>query len=198
MDWQEWVRVRAPSLGLDVTSGKRTAEQQTRLGGSSASFHLRGTQEAPGAIDVGGPADRLKKLFDEIRAAFAGRINELYLNVPGGTSIGIKDDRYTRTNPEAGRPRHLHIALGGGANLPSPASRIPAENRGERGLDAAPADVCARSVCPPHIKGMVAAALGKEEEPQTNCWCWSDIWVYGIALAAIGGGAVLMTRGGGK
>jgi len=140
----------------------------------------------------------LRKLFDEIRSAFAGRINELYLNVPGGSSLAIKNDRYLGHNPEAGRPRHLHIALGGGADLPAPASRIPAANRGDKAMDAAPADVCVRSVCPPHLKGMVAAALGKEPEEQTNCWCWSDIWVYGIALALLSGGALLMTRGGGK
>lgn len=198
MTWQDWVRTRAPALGLDVTSGKRSPARQAELGGSSTSFHLRGTQEAPGAIDVGGPADALRKLFNEIRSAFAGRINELYLNVPGGSSLAIKGDRYLGYNPEAGRPRHLHIALGGEGTLPAPASRIPASNRGDKALEAAPADVCVRSLCPPHLKGIVAQIMGKEPEEQTNCWCWSDIWVYGIALAMIGGGALLVTRGGGK
>jgi len=192
--WQEWVEQRAASLGLTRTSGYRTPGQERALGGPASSYHSRGTPGAPGALDIGGSADKLTQLFREIRAAFAGRINELYLNIPGGQSLAIKNDRGLSTNPEAGRARHLHVALGasvGPLQLPQPATRIPAEGRGEKALEAAPADVCVRKLCPPDFRGAVAGALGREVKPQENCVCWSDVWVYGVAVSVIVSGALM-------
>jgi hypothetical protein len=190
--WQSWLERRAASLGLKETSGYRSPQQEAALGGPASSYHTRGSPDAPGALDFGGPADKLRQLFDEIKQAFAGRINELYLNVPGGESVAIKNDRYLGRNPEAGRPLHLHAALGGSdvpAGLPQPASGIPAANRGEKAAEAAPEGVeCVRSFCFP----TAASLLGVSEK---TCYCWSDVWVYGTALLLILGGAVLVTRG---
>jgi hypothetical protein len=193
-EWQDVVREEAGKLGLPVTSGYRTPGEQAALHGSPTSYHTRGTRAYPGAIDIGGSADALTELFRRIRQAFQGRIEELYLNIPGGQSVAIKDNRYLGSNPEAGRPQHLHIAVGDTA---SPASRIPEANRGEAALRAAPAEVCVRQLCPPDFKGMIQGALGKQVEPQTNCLCWSDVWVYGAALSLIVGGSwmLFLSRG---
>ena len=192
--WQDVVREEAARLGLPVTSGYRSVQRQRELHSSETSYHTRGTQAYPGALDIGGTADKLAELFRSIRQKFQGRINELYLNIPGGDSVAIKGNQYLRTNPEEGRPQHLHIAIGGDG---MPASRIPAENRGEKALAAAPADVCVRQLCPPDIKGMIQGALGKEVKPQTNCLCWSDVWMYGAAVGLILGGSwmVFLSRG---
>lgn len=190
--WQSWAERRAASLGLREISGYRTPQQEAALGGPSTSYHTRGDREHPGAIDFGGPVDKLRQLFDEIKQAFAGRINELYLNVPGGDSVAIKDNRYLRDNPEAGRPLHLHAALGGSdapVGLTQPASGIPAPNRGEKAAEAAPEGVeCVRSFCFP----TAASLLGVTDK---TCYCWSDVWVYGAALLLILGGAALVARG---
>jgi hypothetical protein len=187
MTWQEWLDTRVRALGLTETSGYRTPAQERALGGPASSYHSRGTRKAPGAIDVGGPADKLRQLFDDIKQAFAGRINELYLNVPGGDSVSIKDNRYLRINPEEGRARHLHVALGTGeppVRVEQPSSRIPAGERGEKALEAAPADVCVRNVCLPVWGADIRRGLGLEPE-KPICWCWSDIWVYGSAVTVI-------------
>ena len=188
-EWQDYVRSKAEALGLDVSSGYRTPEDQRRLGSSPTSYHTRGTREHPGALDIAGSADKLKHLFDEVKAMFQGRINELFLNLPSGTSEAIKNNAALGRNPEAGRPQHLHIAINGVA----PAYGIPAENRGEKALAAAPdANVCARSVCPPDVRGWIDGALGREVKPQTNCLCWSDVWMYGTALTLILGGSWML------
>src|SRR6266404_6033473 len=90
--WQDWIAANLPP-GTKETSGYRTPQQEAALGGPASSYHSRGTPLAPGAIDVGGPADQLRKLFDEIKIAFAGRINELYLNIPGGQSQDIRNNQ---------------------------------------------------------------------------------------------------------
>lgn len=192
--WQDVVREEAARLGLPVTSGYRSVQRQIELGSSTSSYHTKGTQAYPGALDIGGAADKLAELFRNIRERFKGRINELYLNLPAGGSVAIKGNQYLGSNPEAGRPQHLHIAIGGDG---APASRIPAENRGERALASAPADVCVRQLCPPDFKGMIQGALGKEVQPQTNCLCWSDVWMYGAAVGLVLGGSwmVFLSRG---
>jgi hypothetical protein len=185
MTWQEWVDSRTRALGGTETSRYRTPAQERALGGPSSSYHTRGDQQNPGAIDIGGTAEQLSKLFDDIKQAFKGRIEELYLNIPGGRSVAIKDNRYLGSNPEAGRAQHLHVAIGAGSvtpGLPQPAEGIPAANSGDKALDAAPADVCVRSLCTPDLLG------GK-------CICWSDVWVYSASVVLIGTGLLLVTRG---
>lgn len=191
MTWQEWLGQNLP-LGTRETSGYRTPEQERRLGGPASSYHSRGTPSAPGAIDVGGPADQLKALFEKIKAQFKGRINELYLNIPGGQSLDIKNNRYLGTNPEQGRPQHLHVALQPTTG-PAPAAGIPEANRGEMALAAAPAEVCARSFEIPTAKSLVAGVKG--EQVPGLIVCWSDVWTYGAALGLIIGGSWLVMRG---
>ena len=190
MAWQDDVRAKAAELGVDVSSGYRTPDHNRRVGGAEGSYHTRGSQSYPGAIDVAGPADKLAELFRYLRQAFVGRINELYLNIPGGQSVAIKGNRYLGTNPEAGRPQHLHIAIGGDG---PPASRIPPENRTAKGWEASgeppPAGYCERQFCHPTAKSL--AGLGEE-----RCVCWSDVWAYGAALLLIlGGGAMVFLKG---
>ena len=128
--WQDTVQALADELGLTVTSGYRDPAHNRAIGGAPNSYHTRGTPEAPGAVDVAGPAEKLKQLFEEVRAAFAGRINELYLNLPGGTSEDIRHNQPISGNPEAGRPQHLHIAISGAAGgVPSVPFRPPGQSR---------------------------------------------------------------------
>ena len=128
--WQDQVQALADQLGLSVSSGFRDPAHNKAIGGASNSYHTRGTPQAPGAIDVGGPADKLKELFEEIKAAFTGRINELYLNLPGGGSEDIRHNQPINSNPEAGRPQHLHIALSGPAGgVPGVPFRPPGTSR---------------------------------------------------------------------
>lgn len=198
--WQEIILGNLPP-GTRKTSGYRTPAQERALGGPPTSYHSRGTVKEPGAIDIGGPADKLKQLFDQIKEVFKGRINELYLNLPQGTSEAIRHNQPISGNPEKGRPQHLHIALGEAQTFTGrvqPAEGIPALNRGEKALEAAPADVCARRLCPPDIAGMIQGAMGKEAAPQTNCICYSDLWIYGTGLFLVVGGSWLVFRGAGK
>ncbi len=191
MDWQTWLQGNLPP-GTRETSGYRTPQQEAALGGPATSYHSRGTPGAPGAIDVGGPADQLKALFEKIKVQFKGRINELYLNLPGGGSLDVKNNQYLGTNPEAGRPQHLHVALQPTTG-PQPASGIPAENRGDRALAAAPAGVCARSFEIPTAKSAVDRLKGQNTPGLIVCW--SDVWIYGAALGLIVGGSWLVMRG---
>lgn len=195
MTWQEMIEQQARAVGATKTSGYRSPERERALGGPSSSYHTRGTPDAPGALDIGGTAQSLAALFDKIKEEFKGRINELYLNIPGGRSVAIKGNRYLSTNPEEGRPQHLHVAIGGGpgaaTGVPAPAEGIPAGNRGDKALAAAPADVCTRSLCFP----TVASALGQAEP---TCHCWSDVWMYGVGLFVIIGGSWMVFRSGGN
>src|SRR6266566_3768635 len=146
--WQDWLSVNLPP-GTRETSGYRTPQQEAALGGPASSYHSRGTPSSPGAIDVGGSADQLKALFDQIKVMFAGRIRELYLNLPGGQSEDIRNNMTIGRNPEAGRPQHLHIALGDYTDRSysgPPAAQIPAENRGGAALKVAPATTGAGAV----------------------------------------------------
>jgi hypothetical protein len=198
MTWQEWIDSEATRLGLTRTSGYRTPGQEAGLGGPASSYHTRGTPAAPGAIDVGGPAAQLKQLFDEIRTAFAGRINELYLNLPGGVSEDIRHNQPLSSNPEAGRPQHLHIALGAGA---PPAAAIPEANRGQRAV--ADTGGCTRGLTFPTAKGLSkglgnsarqAAGFGPTapEEGDTVTLCWSDVWIYGAGVGLVLAGAWML------
>ena len=196
--WQDWLAQELGRLGLKESSGYRDPAHNRAVGGAPGSYHTRGDAAHPGAIDVVGSEEGLRKLFADIKAMFTGRINELYLNVPGGVSSAIKNDRYLGTNPEAGRPQHLHVALGD-ATAPPPASGIPAENRGDKALAAAPADVCARSIDWTGPSGWVAAALGKDIPADArHSLCWSDIWFYGAAVGLVIGGSWLVFKGAGK
>lgn len=196
-DWQLWVEQEARKLGLKETSGYRSPAAERALGGPSSSYHSRGSVERPGAIDFGGPADKLAALFQAIKQQFAGSINELFLHVPGGQSSAIKHDRYLGRDPEAGRPQHLHVAIGEGATAPPPAAGIPSTNRGEKALAAAPAEgVCARSISWTTPAAWVAAALGKDQpEGSVHQLCWSDVWFYGAGVGLIVVGVALMRSG---
>lgn len=196
--WQQWLDAEIRRLRLTRTSGYRSPGEEAALGGPAASYHTHGTPANPGAIDVGGPADALRTLFEEIKGRFHGRINELYLNVPGGQSVAIKNDRYLGTNPENGRPQHLHVALGDGSTTRAPAYDIPLENRGDKALAVTGGDACSRSWCPPDFKGMIQSAIGGDVTPQDNCVCWSDTWMYGAALFLFVGGSWLVFKGAGK
>lgn len=206
--WQYWVQQQAAALGLPQTSGYRSPESNAAAGGSPTSYHMVGTPSQPGAIDIGGPAAQLRLLFDQIRQQFQGRINELYLNVPGGQSQDIRNNQSISSNPEAGNPQHLHIALGtttGPNGGPPPAAGIPLANRGQMALAAAPvggSEECWRQVCPPDIRGWIWDAMphspGAVRPVQTNCLCWSDVWMYGAALGLIVGGSWMVFLGSGR
>lgn len=201
MTWQEWVQQNLPP-GTKETSGYRTPQQEAALGGPASSYHTRGTPSAPGAIDVGGPAAALKQLFDEIKAAFAGRINELYLNIPGGQSEDIKANRPLGHNPEAGRAQHLHIAL---QPTVAPAGGFQGAattgGPGTAGGQSAGGTECARAFCPPTAASIAYNALPawlRGEAPEQHCVCWSDVWVYGAGLFLVVSGSWLVFRGAGK
>jgi hypothetical protein len=198
LTWQQWVAQNLPP-GTKETSGYRTPGQEAALGGPANSYHTRGTPSAPGAIDVGGPAGQLTALFEQIKQTFAGRINELFLNLPGGTSQDIRNNAAISTNPEAGRPQHLHIALS------TPASAIPEANRG--GKAALAAGGCAKGLTFPTAKGLAkgvgnsargAAGFGptEAEEGDSVTLCWSDVWIYGagLGLVLIGARMLLTAR----
>lgn len=209
MSWQETVQEFAEGIGARKTSGFRTPAQQRALGSSSTSYHLRGTPEAPGALDLGGTADQLKQLFDKIKEAFKGRINELYLNLPGGESEAIRHNRPLGSNPEAGRAQHLHVAIGDtrqtytgqpkmytGQALNEklvPAYGIDPANRGSKALEAT--GECGSRLCPPDFKGYITQAFGGTPEPQENCICWSDVWVYGVGIVMLLAGSWMLYRG---
>lgn len=110
--WQDWVRREAKRRGLRVISGLRSLERQKRLKGSLTSYHLQGTKEHPGAMDVGGSAEGLASFFGAIRYGFSGRLRELFLHIPGGGSRAIKNNKVLEHDPETGRAQHLHIAIG--------------------------------------------------------------------------------------
>lgn len=198
MTWQQWVQQQAASLGLTVTSGYRTPQREAALGGPATSYHSTGTPSAPGAIDVGGSASGLTTLFGQVQAQFRGRINELYLNLPGGGSQDIKNNQPINTNPEAGRAQHLHIALSGVSSsvqidpatghVIDPTTGVPftagAQHYAASGAsESDTGGACVRSLCAPSVLG-------------GSCVCWSDIWVYGAALLLILGGGLLVTQGG--
>lgn len=186
--WEAWVQQQAAALGLTVTSGYRDPSHNAAVGGSPTSLHQTGSPTVPGAIDVGGPAAKLQALFDEIKQAFQGRINELYLNLPGGQSQDIKNNQSISSNPEAGNPQHLHISLGSpGSLVGTSLTPAPAQSQTSSSNSAAGFEECQRSFC-------------------LNCWvplatpryhCWSDVWMYGAALALIVGGSWMVFRGGG-
>jgi len=140
---------------------------------------------------VGGSADQLKALFDQIKVMFAGRIRELYLNLPGGQSEDIRNNMTIGRNPEAGRPQHLHIALGDYTDRTysgPPAAQIPAENRGGAALKVAPATTGAGAVeCERYWKLPQVIPF---VDPSVHCW--SDTIVYGASVFLIVGGAWLM------
>lgn len=213
--WQDTVQALTDQLGLTVTSGYRSPEHNREVGGAPNSYHTRGTPAAPGAIDVGGPADKLTQLFEQIKQMFQGRINELYLNLPGGQSQDIRHNQSISSNPEAGNPQHLHIALsgttGGAPSTPfpgsAPAQAIPEANRGQKAV--ADTGGCTRGLTFPTAKGLskglgnsarAAAGFGPQdaEEGDTVTLCWSDVWVYGagIGLVLVGASMLLLSREG--
>lgn len=213
MTWQDWVRQNLPQ-GTMETSGYRTPQQEAALGGPASSYHTRGTAQTPGAIDVGGPAAALRQLFDEIKVAFAGRINELYLNIPGGHSADIRNNQAISYNPEAGRPQHLHIALGATVGPPTlpPVPGTPTGPAGAGGPPQAPWEAAVgnwlRGIRIPTAPGVSAdtgtsmRAPGAASEcersfsfPLGGTHCWSDVWFYGAAVGAVLGGVLLLFSG---
>lgn len=187
--WQAWLQQQAAALGLTVTSGYRTPAANAAAGGSPTSYHMTGTPGAPGAVDIGGSAGQITKLFNEINAAFKGRINELYLNLPGGGSRDIRNNQAISSNPEAGNPQHLHVALGGSVGPSAPALGIPLYNQGAAALratggasTASGGSECAHQWCMPTLLGGA-------------CHCWSDVWVYGAGIAVVLVGVFLMFSG---
>lgn len=185
MDWQSWLLGNLPP-GTQETSGYRSPQHNAAVGGSPNSYHTRGSVNAPGAIDIGGSAAALTALFETIKQQFAGRINELYLNLPGGTSQDIRNNQAISSNPEAGNPQHLHVALNGGgpSGTAPPAAGIDPANRGEKAVETAGGD-CARSVCAPKVLG-------------GGCLCWSDVWFYSAAVGLVVGGGLMLVTGRGK
>lgn len=203
--WEAWVQQQAAALGLTVTSGYRTPQREAALGGPASSYHSTGSPLAPGAVDVGGPAAKLKALFDEVRAAFQGRINELYLNLPGGGSQDIKNNQAISTNPEAGRAQHLHISLGepgspvGSLQTP-PGYNYPTDPRSGHVID--PSTGVPFSAGAPHYAAS-GAGEGGEDCRSAHVFgfvgpCWSDVWMYGAALMLIVGGFAMVRQGGGR
>jgi peptidase M15-like protein len=168
MSWREEVRQKTDELGLTITSGYRSAEHNRRIGGSPTSHHLEGSPGSPGAFDIGGAADKLREFFDWISERFRGRIRELYLNIPGGESKAIKGDKPLSTNPEAGKKRHVHIAIGGAGKLKE--GEEPSSAGDLRGF---------RQACLPRIPRIL--------DPPP-CIFWSDVWFYsaGTLLAILG------------
>lgn len=190
--WQEYVKERAAELGLTVTSGYRSPEHNAEIGGAPNSNHTKGSTGNPGAIDVAGPANALRDFFNDLMAEFKGRINELYLNIPGGHSVAVRHNAALPdgVNPERGRPQHLHIAIGGGS---SPAGGIPLANRGDKAL-AATGD-CSRRFCLPNLAGIafdLNPLKGDAARPADHCICWSDVWFYGGGTALAILGAILL------
>lgn len=173
MTWQEYVRSEAERLGLTVTSGYRSPGAEAALGGPSSSFHSKGSVAAPGAIDVGGSATGLKALFDSIRERFGTGIHELFLNVPNAWEA-IKNGTPLGHNPEAGRPQHLHVALPGSGfrGLADKFLNSPAAGGGVESARAASGPDCPRHLCAPALFG-------------GSCVCWSDVWIYTIAVGLI-------------
>lgn len=199
MTWEDWLSQNLPA-GTRETSGYRSPQQEAALGGPATSYHSTGSPSAPGAIDVGGPAAQLKALFDTIRQQFAGRINELYLNIPGGQSQDIKNNQPIGVNPEAGRAQHLHIAIGGQGG-PGPA-QTPFEAAMDRFLKGIP------TPAPPGVIPAPGSAIGGAPAAQStgaecdrkvcvpfgSCTCWSDVWVYGAGLLLIIVGLLMISR----
>lgn len=208
--WQEWVRRNAPFYGLIVTSGYRTPEHNRAIGGAPGSRHTTGGYQNPGAIDVAGPADRLKEFFDVVRDRFEGGLAELFLNLPGDAWEAIKGNRPLARNPERGRPAHLHISIA------APAEGIPEENRGAAARRAvrvlrpsgepgdsgyAPPAGRERKMCVGTLAGAVEAARlsipGQKPNPDVQgefCLYWSDLIVYTAATLMVLIGATSMFR----
>lgn len=202
--WEDWIASNLPP-GTQVTSGYRSPSYNAAVGGAPNSYHTTGTPQAPGAIDVGGSAAALTTLFGQIKAMFAGRINELYLNLPGGQSQDIRSNQAIGSNPEAGNPQHLHIALsgvGGPSNAIDPttghvidpstgvpftagAQHYAASGAGEGG--APTASECARQFCLPSLSQLTGG--------NPNCHCWSDALFYGAGGILVGVGLLLTVAG---
>lgn len=190
--WQQWLQMQAAAMGLTVTSGYRSPGAEASINPSvpyGNSYHSQGTPAAPGAVDVGGSASKLTDLFAKVRQQFAGRINELYLNLPSGGSQDIRNNQDISSNPEAGNPQHLHVALSGFLPPYTPALSIPLYNQGARALadtggrsTASAGSECSSEWCMPSLLG------GK-------CHCWSDVWIYGSGVAMILVGLFLMASG---
>ncbi len=197
--WQAWLQNNLP-FGTRQTSGYRSPSSNAAAGGSPTSYHMTGTPSQPGAIDIGGPAAQLTALFNQIKQQFAGRIEELYLNIPGGQSQDIRNNQTINSNPEAGNPQHLHVAIGGTVG-PGP---YPIDPRTGRVID--PTVGVPFTPGAPHY-----AASGPGEEAQAegsgNCKslpfalpgaqtiCWSDVWMYGAGLALVLVGGLMVSRG---
>ena len=185
MSWQSWVEQEAENLGLRKSSGYRSPGAEARLGGPASSYHTRGSVAAPGALDIVGSSSGLTTLFNEIRQRFGQNINELFLNVPNAWQA-IKGGASLSRNPEAGRPQHLHVALPGEAfrGLADRFLNSPLAGGGVESARAAAGPVagCDRHLCAPAILG-------------GSCVCWSDIWMYGIAVLLILWGGFMISGG---
>lgn len=189
MSWQEEIAQDAENFGLTITSGYRSPGHNAAVGGAPNSYHTKGTLALPGALDVAGPAAVLKNLFEEIKQSFKGRINELYLNLPGGGFSAIRNNQALGSNPEAGNAPHLHIALRDGPSTPGQvAMRLGTDVANAGGqLGAAGKAALHRQGLSPDSVGIDANACSARLCLPTvphlldppPCLCWSDLWAYG-------------------
>lgn len=208
--WQDWVRRRAGELGLVVTSGYRSPAHNADIHGSPSSYHTTGSAALPGAIDVGGAADKLKQFWNEAYNTFAGRIQELFLNVPAsGEWLAVKNNSPLARNPEAGRGQHVHISVGppvlppGGrgaahrlvtdvANAGNTLGEAGEAAARRAGIDAGKLGAqaggkCPRRACLPAVPHLIDA--------DSVCLCWSDVFFYAAAIALVGWGSIALLTG---
>jgi Peptidase M15 len=112
MRWQTRVRELAAEMGLAITSGYRTPAHNRAIGGAEGSYHTRGSEAWPGALDIGGDRALLVDFCHAVESEYAGRIHELFLNLHHPDHwYAVKENVHLTHNPEAGHAQHCHVAL---------------------------------------------------------------------------------------